>query len=90
MWDLEGKSDVKAILLLFLLLSDRVDVCVKAEPTFSSPQILVTKVKGVEGQFDSFLWTTAVMLYLEIWSHVMAPNFSFFSTPSEFCKHCCF
>lgn len=62
MWDLEGKSDVKAILLLLLLLSDRVDVCLKPEPTFSGPQILVTKVKDVEGQFDSFLWTTAVMV----------------------------
>lgn len=62
MWDLEGTSDVKAVLLLFLLLRDRVDVCLKSEPTFSSPQILVTKVKGVEGQFGSFLWTTAVIV----------------------------
>lgn len=60
MWDLEGKSDVKAILLLLLLL--RVDVCLKPEAIFSGLQILVTKVKDVEGQFDSFLWTTAVMV----------------------------
>lgn len=32
--DLEGRNEVKALLLLFMLLSNTIDVCLKPEPTF--------------------------------------------------------